>query len=69
MFPNDCCEKSMHSYDGDDCLGSFEILGGRDTVDQALLLKCKDCSDEWSRRYSRKGTLLWVKTRESSHSS
>lgn len=69
MFPNDCCEKSMHSYEQDDDLGSFEILGGRDAVDQELLLKCKVCSDEWSRKYNRGGALLWVKTKESNHSS
>jgi len=69
MFPNKCCEKSMHSYDGNDELGHFEVIGGRDAVDQALLLKCKECSDEWSRKYNRDGTLFWVKTKESNHSS
>jgi hypothetical protein len=64
MFPNDCCEKSMHWYDGDDYLDSFEVIGGRDAVDQALLLKCKSCNDEWSRKYQKNGVLLWVKTKE-----
>lgn len=65
MYPNDCCEKSMHSYDSDDDLGCLEVIGGRDAVDQALLLKCKSCSDEWSRKYQKNGVLLWVKTKES----
>lgn len=69
MFPRTCCEKSMHSYDGNDELGNLEVLGGRDAIDQALLLKCKVCGDEWSRKYNRNGALLWVKTFEADQSS
>lgn len=64
MFPNACCEKSIRSYDEEDDLGSFEVLSGRDAVDEALFIKCKDCGDEWSRKYQRSGTLIWTKTKE-----
>ena len=64
MFPNACCEKSMHSYDGEDDLGLFLLIGCRDAVDEELLIKCKGCGDEWSRKYQRGGTLIWMKTKQ-----
>lgn len=63
-FPNSCCAKSMRSYDGNDDLGSFEVLAGRDVIGQKLLLKCRNCRDEWSREYKSSGTLVWTKTKE-----
>jgi len=69
MFPNACCKRSMHSYDGDDNLGDFQVIGGRDAVDEELLVKCKDCHDEWSRRYQKDGTLIWMKTKQISQPS
>ena len=59
----------MHSYEANDDLGLFEIIGGRDVVDEELLVKCKDCYDEWSRRYQKGGTLIWMKTKQVSQSS
>lgn len=64
MFPNPCCEKSIRSYDVDDELGLFEVIGGRDAVDEELRVKCKGCQDEWSRRYQKSGALLWTKTKQ-----
>lgn len=64
MFPNTCCSKSIESYDNDDNYRSFDVLGGRDAIDSKLLLKCRDCGDEWSREYKRGGELFWIKTKE-----
>ena len=69
MFPNTCCENSMNSYEANDDLGLFEVIGGRDVVDEELLVKCKDCHDEWSRRYQKGGTLIWMKTKQVSQPS
>lgn len=59
----------MNSYDANDDLGLFEVIGGRDVVDEELLVKCKDCNDEWSRRYQMGGTLIWMKTKQVSQPS
>ena len=63
-FPNSCCSRSMESYEADDDHGSFDVVGGRDVIGQKLLLKCRDCGDEWSRELKRGGELFWIKTKE-----
>ena len=64
LFPNPCCAKSIRSYDADDDLRFFEVIGGRDAVDEELLLKCKGCGDEWSRKYQKGSTVFWTKTNQ-----
>lgn len=44
-FSNNCCGKSMESYDAKDDFGRFEVLTGRDAIGEKLRLKCRDCKD------------------------